>query len=261
MAYTIQIKNDSGSVQTWAGKEFAIGEEYTVPTDSNRIKYQTAANLLTAIGNSEALIGDGTEYFSDVNKGIDWLKGHDTKPKDTDGAPLARNKITRSGWHFQGQSIELTTSLLNGIYNKNVSETDLGFASVKCYDSGDTELTTQASIDSSGVKTVLTWEPTHDIEMIGGDFYQSTQPTTDTRIWVTAIPDLPAPNGTIPFLQGGHNLRHMGTGLVFRIDGRTPKLLPYDAVYHTSKFEICLRHTAGHQHTIMFTPELFKVNS
>ena len=80
MPYTIKIKNDSGSIQTWAGKEFAIAEEYTVPNDGNRVKYQNHEGLLTAIGNGDALVGDGSEYFTDINKAINWLKGITENP-------------------------------------------------------------------------------------------------------------------------------------------------------------------------------------
>ena len=180
-------------------------------------------------------------------------------PTDTDGAPLSRNKITRTGWHFQGQAVEVTSSTLNGFYNKDKAGNDLGYCVVKGYDSNGVELITQAALNTSCVKTVITWEMTQDIEMIGGDFYQGSVPTNDFRVWVTAIPDLPAPSGNIPFLQGGINTKHMGTGKIFAIDGRTPKHLPYNyGGYPTNKFEICIKHTAGVKHNIMFVPELFR---
>lgn len=76
MAHIITIKNDSGSIQTWAGKDFAIAEEYTVPTDTNRSKWINNSGLLTAIGNGDALVGNGTVYFADVNSAVDWIKGN-----------------------------------------------------------------------------------------------------------------------------------------------------------------------------------------
>lgn len=75
MSYTIQIKNDSGSTQSWAGKEFVDQEEYTVPTDANRTKWQNSSTLLTAIASADALVGNGVEYFTDVSEAINWLKG------------------------------------------------------------------------------------------------------------------------------------------------------------------------------------------
>lgn len=72
----IKIKNDSGSIVIWVGKEFTIGEEYTVPTDGNITKWQNNSVLLTAIANNDALVSNGVEYFSDINQSINWLKGN-----------------------------------------------------------------------------------------------------------------------------------------------------------------------------------------
>lgn len=184
-------------------------------------------------------------------------------PTDSDGAALARNKITKAGWHFQCHTLEFTTALLASTYNCDKTETDLGFSDIKFYNNSDTELVagTQAELIANCVKTVITLEIDHDIEVIGGVVYQSTAPSSDVRLWVTAIPDLPAPNGSIPFCQGGANLKYMGTGEVYKIDGKTPKLLPYDAVYHTNKFELTLRHPVGHQHSMMLMMKLFRENS
>jgi len=259
MSYTIQIKNDSGSVQTWAGKEFAIAEEYTVPTDTNRIKYQTNAGLLTAIGAGDALVGNGTAYFSDVNEALNWLKGHDTTPKDSEGIPYAKTRMTKSGWHFQIHAIEFETSNLTSLYNKDKDEVDLGFATLKCYNSSDTELTVQGDCDTSCVYTVVTWEPDYDYEILGATIEQDAAPNTDVRMWVTAVPDLtPAQGGSIPFGQGGINLRRMGSSGEVSIDGRTPKIMTYNATYHTNKFEILVRHNAGVKHTIILLTNIFK---
>lgn len=184
-------------------------------------------------------------------------------PVDADGAQLSRGKITKSGWHFQCHSVEFTTSLLSSVYNSDKTETDLGFTSIKYYNSSDVELVagTQAELDSNCVKTVITLELDQDIEVIGGVIYQGTEPSSDVRLWVTAIPDLPAPNGSVPFCQGGANLKHMGTGAVYDIDGKTPKMLPYDNTYHTNKFEITLIHPTGHQHNMMMIMKLFRENT
>ena len=110
MSYTIKIKNDSGSTQNWAGKEFAIAEEYTVPTDSNRTKYQNNEALLTAIGNNDAVVGDGSDYFTDINQGINWLKGYTDNPADTDGVPLSRTRAfaNADNMRFRGTGVAAT---------------------------------------------------------------------------------------------------------------------------------------------------------
>lgn len=262
MAYTIQIKNDSGSVQTWAGKEFSVGEEYTVPTDTNRIKYQTNSGLLTAIGDGAALVGDGTEYFSDVNQAIDWLKGHDTRPTDIDNVPYSRGKVTKTGWHNQVHAVEFETSKLSSLYNKDESGTDLGFATIKYYNSSDVELTagTQSELDSNCVKTVVDWEPDHDFEIVGGALEQVSAPASDVRLYVVAVPDLTvAQGGSVPFVQGGLNLRHLSKEL--DIDGKAPKLMAYDATYHTNKFRIIAKHNTGFNCPILVLFKIFRENA
>lgn len=185
-------------------------------------------------------------------------------PSDTDGAPLQRTKLTKTGWHFQCHSLEFTTAKLNSIYNSDDTQTNLTFTNIKYYDNTDTELVagTQLELTTSCVKTVITFEQTYDFEVIGGTLYQGTQPAVDVRFWVTAVPDLSVANGgSVPFCQGGANLRHMGTGAIYDIDGKTPKFMPYDATYHTNKFEVTLTHPVGHQHTALLIMKLFRENA
>lgn len=68
----IYVKNISGSIQTWI-KEFAIDEEYQLQTTSERESYAGCNDLLTAIGNGDAAIGNGEEYFSTVENQLNWL--------------------------------------------------------------------------------------------------------------------------------------------------------------------------------------------
>lgn len=182
-------------------------------------------------------------------------------PTDTDGVPLSRTKITKTGWHFQAQTVEFVTSKLDSLYNHDMAGTDLGYATIKYYDDNDDEITspTQQNLDDDCVKTVIDWEPTHDIEIIGGTLYQSTVPTHDVRVWIIAVPDVSAMyGGSIPFAEGGLNLKHMGTGAIMDLDGKTPKLMKYDATYHTNKFRIVAKHTAGDQCPLMIVFKIFE---
>lgn len=257
----VKIKNDSGSIVIWAGKEFAIDEEYVIPTDGNRVKWQNNSTLLIAIAASDALIGDGTSYLSDVNESLEWLKGNVVIPADTDGVPLSRTKITQSGWHFQAHTFEFCTATLSSTHSKDIDDSDLGFLSIKYYDASDVELVagTQAELDSDCVKTVVDWEADFNYEIIGGTLYQSTMPTTDVRLWIQAVPDLThAQGGSIPFVEGGLNLKHMGTGSVMDLDGKTPKLMSYNATYHTNKFRFVIRHNTGINHELMVVFKIFE---
>lgn len=257
-------KNVSGAAKSWVGQEIANNAYYLIdPSEASRWAYNSL--VIADIGSGDLIIAksnSGSDDISDVATAIDWLRD-EAYPKDTDGAPLTRTKITQTGWHYQCHSIEFTTSKLNSGYNKDSSGAGLGFLTVKYFDSNGTELTagTQAELDSSCVMTRIDWEPTYDIEVIGGVLYQPTAPSSDVRLWVTAIPDLTvAQGGSVPFCQGGLNLKYMGTGEIYDIDGKTPKLLPYSATYHTNKFRIICRHDAGVQTAAMLVFKVFRQN-
>ena len=75
MSHIIKVKNDTLSMKTWAGKEFAAAEEHTID-EANILKWKTNAVFLTAVAGGDALIGDGSTYFSDASYGLDWLRGN-----------------------------------------------------------------------------------------------------------------------------------------------------------------------------------------
>lgn len=180
---------------------------------------------------------------------------------DSNGIPLQRTKITRTGWHFQLHGIEFCSSKLNSIYNKDKDGNDLGFCTIKFYDNTDTELVagTQAELDSNCVKTVLTWQASQDVEVIGGFLEQANNPANDIRMWIMAIPDYPVgAGGSIPFSNGGINLKYLNGAT--DLDGKTPKLLPYNGGIGTNKFEVTLRHEAGDIHPVHILFKLFREN-
>ena len=179
--------------------------------------------------------------------------------RDADNAVLSRTKITESGWHFQAHCLEFKTSELGSDYNKDEDEVDLGFTTLKCYNSSDVELTAQGDCDTDATRTVVTWEATHDVEVIGGKLSQTTAPATDTRLWIRAVPDVPkVAGGSVDFAQGGVNLKTLGDNGELDLDGKTAKLMNYDATYHTNKFRFTVRHDAGQKHCVMFVVYMFK---
>ena len=256
------IKNNTGSDQTWVGQLLSAGEYYLIQT-GEEVSWMNSSGLLTAIGSGDAIVASadtGSEDITDVAQGINYLKDV-ASPTDVDGAPLTRTKITKTGWHFQLHGVEFCTSGLGSLYNKDKEGADLGFCSLKFYNSSDVELVagTQAELDSNCTKTVMDIEIDHDIEVIGGTVEQPTPPTTDIRMWVTAIPDLTiAQGGSVEFAQGGVNLRYISKNL--DLDGKTPKLLPYSATYHTNKFRVTMRHAAGEICPVHMLFKLFKEN-
>jgi hypothetical protein len=179
-----------------------------------------------------------------------------TSPTDGDGADLTRVKVTEAGWHFQIHSLEWETSKLNSGCNRDETGADLGFITVKFYDSGDVELTTQVDIDANCVKTVVDWMPTFDYELLGGEMDQVTAPLTDVRLYILAAPGLPG--GDTPFATGGINLRRIGDGGIVQIDGRTAKLLSYNGGVGSNKLRFITRHDAGVKCPVFLSMHLFK---
>ena len=257
------IKNNSGTQSTYGGQDITNGAYYQIQSHQE-ISWANNSALLTDIASGDAIVAkddSGNNDIADVNAAINYLKDIETTPLDTDGVPLSRAKITKSGWHFQLHGVEFCTSGLASSFNEDADGNDLGFTSLKFYDGTDTELVagTQAELDTDCVKTVLDFEVDQDIEVIGGLVEQATTPTTNVRLWVLAIPDLTvAQGGSVPFTQGGVNLRYISGNL--DLDGKTPKLLPYNATYHTNKFQITVKHTAGENHILHILFEYFREN-
>lgn len=179
-------------------------------------------------------------------------------PRDSDGSPLQRTKMTTSGWGYQLHGIEFKTSQLNSIYSKNANGDDLGFSTIKCYDSNGNELTTQIDCALSAVKTVIDWEPTHDYEALGGFFKLTTIPVVDIRLWVIGVPDVPANYGGSKEFVSNINLKFIGLEEGIKADGRTPKYMTYDVNLHTNKLRLILTHPAGYMHDLHAVFEIFK---
>lgn len=182
----------------------------------------------------------------------------DPTARDSDGAPLNRVKITTTGWHYQLHGVELQTSQLDSLISKKPDGTNFGYATIKCYDDEDVELTTQESCDTDAVKTIINWEPTHDYEIMGGLFKQTALPGSDIRMWVIGVPDVPAGSGGSKLFAANLNLRYMGLEEGMRVDGRAPKYLTYNATYHTNKLQIIFKHNVGVKHNMHIVFELFK---
>lgn len=176
---------------------------------------------------------------------------------DADGTDIYRIKIAKKGAKACLENFELETSQLNSLYSKKADLTDTNFCTIKFYDVSNVELTTQETIDSSCVKTVVDFEPVNiNYEVIGGRGTILNTPNEDVRLWVVGVPDVPAAyGGSVEFLRG-INMRY-ASNREFAHDGRVPKFMSYSATYHTSKFRFIIRHGAGSKHKFMINMELF----
>ena len=148
--------------------------------------------------------------------------------RDIDGSSVVRLKVSNKGETMHVRYLEFETSVLGSLYNRDKTDADYGDANLKFYDASDVELTTQAAIDASCVKTVLRWEPTFDFEVIGGSVRALVAPANDVRLWCTGVPDIPAGSGGSKELISGCNFKFMNDKEKELLDGRTPKYMAYN---------------------------------
>lgn len=218
--------------------------------------YDGPLGLCTVLRKDTPASSDQEEFESDYLPG----ESNVLVPTDSDNTPLARTKMTRTGYHFSLHGIELTTSTINSIHNTDLAGVDLGYSAIRFYSSNGTQLTsgTQLELTLSCVRTEIDWEPTHDIELKGAYIAQNLAPTSDIYLYIRAVPDVVKEyGGSVDFSTGGLNLKHLGSGLT-ELDGVTPKFMTYDAVNHTNKFTAVLHHGVGVQHSFQFLIKLYQ---
>jgi len=260
----IKIKNIDTVAHTYSGQEIAASGYYIVQ-DFERVLWANNDSLIADIGSGKAQVNDGTTDISGVANQVNFLRDIVITPRDSDGSPLNRVKITTTGWHYQLHGLEFETSVKDSNYSKKVDGTNYSFTSMKFYKdvSGtETEITgsdlNQTYLDANCIKTIIDWEPTHDVEVIGGMLKQQGTPSEDVRLWVVGVPDVSeAYGGSKPFVINT-NLKYIGVEEGVKVDGRAPKYMTYSATYHTTKLRLIFRHSAGFKHKMHMIFELFK---
>jgi hypothetical protein len=191
-----------------------------------------------------------TNYLPFVNKSVDNV--------DIDGATISRPKAAKAGWTYHLTAPEFSTSTIDSLYHKDVAGTDLNQCTVKYYDASNTELTTQGSCDTDCIKTVFSFEPQFDYEIIGGTIKTVGAVSVDVRCWVVAVPDIPAAYGGSKVMVQGVNLKFIDPNNGIEADGRASKFMTYSPTLHTSKIQLIIKHPAGHKEGIMMAFEIYK---
>lgn len=166
------------------------------------------------------------------------------EPRDADGAVLQRSKITKQGWTQFNCFMEFQASNPVVQHSKTKTMVD-GWATVKCYklvDSAYVECSDASDALANCVRTVLDWEPDCDYEIIGGEIRALDRPTSNFRVRVVAVPDVPYNSGGSKVMGSGVNLKFYNSREAVHADGRTVKLLSYNAVYHTNKIRFIADH-------------------
>ena len=177
---------------------------------------------------------------------------------DSEGRQTVRRATAKKGWHYSAIIAEIETSKTE-TYNKDYNGNDLGYVTVKLYDSSDVEITVPANYGNA-VKTVVNIKPDYDFEVIEGDIFQHTRPIDDIRLWTLGgIPELGAA-GTKVFVNG-INLKFMSPDDHIKSDGRSSKFMAKDVPglpYQGNQFEFILKHPAGVNHQLMILLETYK---
>ena len=254
---SIIIKNIDSVSHVYAGMTIEAGASYTVQSIET-INFANSDTLISDITNGLARVNDGTADISGVSNQIDYLKGIITATKDADGSVIIRPKAAKAGWTYHLTAPEFTTSKVDSLYHKDVAGTDLSQCTVKYYDASNIELTTQGTCDTDCVKTVFSFEPTFDYEIIGGTIKTVGAVSADVRVWVIAVPDVSAAYGGSKVMVQSVNLKFIDPNNGIEADGRASKYMAYNSTYHTNKLQLILKHPAGHKEDIMMAFEMYK---
>jgi hypothetical protein len=251
------IKNIDVVEHTYAGQTIAAGASYTIQL-GEQFKWASSDTLLADITDGKAQVNDGVADISGTAAQINYLLENDVSAKDSEGAYVQRVKAAHTGWTYHLTAPEFKTSQLDSIHSKDVAGNNLNYCTIKCYDAQNVELTTQESCNTDSVKTTFTIEPPWDYEVIGGTIKTVNDVTENVRVWVIAVPDVPAEYGGSKVMVQGVNLRFIDPNNGIEVDGRTSKYMVYSATYHTNKLQLIVKHPAGHKEDIMIALELFK---
>lgn len=274
------VKNNKGTSETWAGQMIADGDYYQVQL-GEQLTWKTDSEVIADIASGDLIVArddSGTTDYSDVSEGMIYFMDTDPSPRDSDGSIIQRGKFTKSGWHYEPRSIDFFTAKHNSLYNRKhdgngiADGTDYGDCVIKFFDGSGGELSFQQTgfesetdaqfqsrLDTDCVKTCVDWQPTYDMDIIGGIMMVQNSPTTAAYMWTIVAPDIPENmGGSVPHVAGGWNLSFFNSRDKIMINGRGSKTVAYDPVFNSNKFRTIVKHAVGEQIGIQIVYEHFK---
>lgn len=245
-----------------------------IPENDYLVEYEkhsdSKANLVNGyyilrFNNASLLSRDLNKYtrytkdqFKAINKKIRNGEKPNTTKNDLDetGRSIIRTAATIKGWHYSALFFTIETSS-GDIYCKDYLGNDINEFNVIRYNSnGDV-----TEIDNDAVKTVVTWKPNYDYEIISGNIKQKEKASEDLYLSVTGGLFLEhlndAPYSIKPFVQS-MNLAYFEET---RTDGRASKYMKAyteGAPYPTNRFQYTFTHSAGFKHKALISVEIFK---
>ncbi len=273
------IHNKTGAERTYEGVPIADDTFYQIPS-AMLSEYQNNADLLADLAaGTAAMSSNGTdEIDGNESQHVAFLLSLDLSPKDADGTPLTHTKHTKTGWHYEPRSLDFVTSKHLSLYNRKhdgntMSDgTDYGDATLKFYDDAGVELSYQQTgheeetdgqfqtrLSMYCVRSIMDWQPTYDMDIIGGILMVRGAPVVDTYMWTIVAPDIPEfMGGSVPHVAGGWNLSFFTANDKIIVNGRGSKTIVYDPVYNSNKFRTVVKHAVGAQIGLQMVYEHFK---
>jgi hypothetical protein len=176
---------------------------------------------------------------------------------DTDNAQIVRIKAAKKGWTYTATAFEFITAKVGSMIALNIDATSKSWVTIKLYDVNGIEIT-DSSLESTAVRTHVDFEPPYDYEVIGGEMRITPLLSTDMRLFIVAVPDVPYASGGSRVMAENLNLRFLVPVNMFQVDGRVSKFLQYNSTYHTNKLRLVFWHAAGIQENLMVTIEHFR---
>lgn len=187
---------------------------------------------------------------------------------DEEGRQVIRPAAGKKGWTYLAHPLEITTSTIGGIFSQDFLGNNRTDVDIELYDGSDQLITDQPTADTDCVKTVVTFKPDYDIEIISGNIHQSEKPTSDIRVWVIGGAFAVATNSPISVKEflSGLNMKYLGIDDHIETDGRASKYMRKDIsslglplpTYQGNCFQFIIKHDAGTKHGIMSVFEYFR---
>jgi len=203
------------------------------------------------------IITDQTDDISDFETNYKTSCNPARKDIDSSGKPFARMAVSDTGNSLQWLSFHATAGKY-GIFTcvESDNTTDFQGFTYKIYDANDDEITSAAN-EANAVKSVITFHPQFDLEMMAASLRQIETPTSDMNMFMVIDPDENI-GSKYEMVTGGHDLRFFPALTTAFVDGKAPKKMVYDPVYNTNKMAFILYHPVNTEHDIMLQLEYFR---
>ena len=252
--------SDMGITVTASGEYILDHSEY--------LMWQGSSDVIVKIADGTLVVNDGSDDLS-LSNGIDLIKGsYNPNEVDSEGRQIVRMAAGKKGWTYLSHPIDISISELDGVYSADYTGTVRTDLEIQLYDINDALITTQAAADTDCVKSVITFKPLYDFEVIAGTIHQCNAITDDIRMWVIGGAFVEATNTPVSVKEfaTGINLKHIGTKGSMETDGRASKKMTKDITeyglpfptYQGNCFQIIIRHPAGKKHNVMVMFEYYR---